>query len=267
MTPNWYLPLTVMTFILGAFIGLALKAENKARKENLPSTRFPVLASYYASDQNRMLGMEDTIGELNRQIAILSDSASSRASKSHALDEELNQARVMAGLTEVEGPGIVITLKDSPKRPPSDVPPELLADISVNYLIHDVDIQRVVNELSAAGAEAFAINGQRVVANTAVRCVGPAIQVNGVPLTPPYKIAAIGDPKGLSTALNMQNGVADMLRQTDPAMIAVDQKDKMVLPAFDGVMQFRFAKPVSDTTEHGLAVSAGLRQHLPRMGM
>jgi uncharacterized protein YlxW (UPF0749 family) len=64
----------------------------------------------------------------------------------------------------VEGPGIELTLQDSKKRPSGDSP-ELLPEL---YTIHDYDLLRVVNELRQAGAEAISINGQRIVASTAI---------------------------------------------------------------------------------------------------
>ena len=105
----------------------------------------------------------------------------------------------------------------------------------------------MVNELRAAGAEAFAVNDQRIVATTAIRCVGPAIQVNSVPLTPPYKIRAIGDPATLSSALALPGGIAEQLKQTDANMIAVAKVPRVVLPAYKGSTEFRFCHPVKET--------------------
>lgn len=238
-----------MTFVLGAFIALALKTENKVRG-TLPSPRYSGLAEAYLMNNTlnaqTVLRLQDTIASLRADNARLEQRAPSSSGASRAMEADLQDARMFAGLTAVEGPGIVVTLKDSAKRPPSDIPEALRADLTNNYIIHDVDIQRVVNELHAVGAESVAVNGQRVVGTTAIRCVGPAIQVNSVPLTPPFKISAIGNPQSLAAALNMPEGIAEMLKQTDPAMISIAQKSKLVLPAYDGATDFRYARPVSD---------------------
>src|SRR5437764_13741691 len=88
-----------------------------------------------------------------------------------ALNSALQEARAYAGLTEVTGPGVVVTLQDSKKQPMIAVGPE-------NYLIHDRDINEVINELRSAGAEAIAVGTQRVVNSTAARCLGPVGMVN-----------------------------------------------------------------------------------------
>lgn len=239
-----------MTFILGAVIAVALKTENKVRG-TLPSPRYSGLAEAYlmnsAQYAQNMLSMQKTIAGLRADNARLEQ----RGPSTRVMRSDLEDARMFAGLTAVEGPGVVVTLNDSPQRPPNGLPEALRADITANYLIHDVDIQRVVNELRAVGGEAFAVNGQRVVSTTAIRCVGPAIQVNAVPLTPPFKIQAIGSADSLSKALNMDGGVADQLKATDPSMISISEKHKIVLPAYDGATEFRYARPVSDSSAAG----------------
>ena len=77
-------------------------------------------------------------------------------------------------------------------------------------MVHDSDLRSVVNELFSAGAEAIAINDQRLVANSSIRCVGPTVLVNSERLAPPYKIAAIGKPDVLQSALDMQGGALDI---------------------------------------------------------
>jgi uncharacterized protein YlxW (UPF0749 family) len=78
--------------------------------------------------------------------------------------------------------------------------------------------------------------------------VGPAIQVNEIPLTPPYTIRAIGDPATLSEALALPGGVADQMRQTDPAMIGIAKHATLLLPSYDGSTLFRYCKPVKDVS-------------------
>jgi uncharacterized protein YlxW (UPF0749 family) len=265
MSQNWYLPLTVMTFILGAFIALALKTENKVRG-TLPSSRYSGLAEAYLMNNSQnaatILRLQDTISSQRADIDRLERASSSRPAAKE-MEGDLRQARMFAGLTAIEGPGVIVTLKDSTKRPPSDIPDALRADLTNNYIIHDADIQRVVNELRAAGAEAFSVNGQRIVATTAIRCVGPAIQVNSVPLTPPFKISAIGDPATLSTALNLPGGVGEIIKETDPDMISVSEKAKIVLPAYAGAMELHYSHPVEDTDK---PATSGASEPMTQLG-
>ncbi len=157
-------------------------------------------------------------------------------SQVNVLQEELLKARVLAGLAEVSGPGITVEMNDAKKEAASGQDPNL-------FIIHDDDVLAVVNELLAAGAEAMSINGQRVVATTEIRCAGAVFMINGVRLAPPLKIQAIGDPEVLQNALKMRGGVVDNL-----SFWGIDVKIKVeqeiVLPAYSGSLNFRFAKPV-----------------------
>jgi uncharacterized protein YlxW (UPF0749 family) len=94
----------------------------------------------------------------------------------------------------VEGPGISVTLDDAP------VPPDRDAGLDA-YVVHQEDLEAVLNTLWAAGAEAVAIQGQRLTAVSGVRCVGNVLLVGGRTYSPPYLIEAIGDPERLSKVL------------------------------------------------------------------
>ncbi len=86
------------------------------------------------------------------------------------------------------GRGSLFMLQDSPKRNPS----ETRQDVVNDYIVHDRDIREIVNELFAAGAEAISVNGQRLVASSSIRCVGPVVLVNSTQVAPPFMIKAIG---------------------------------------------------------------------------
>ncbi len=249
LAPRWFWPLTIMTFILGTFIAAALKTQNIVRREMLPSSSYSGLAEAYVNYRNTMELQQKTIGSLQKQNEVLVNHVGRRSPEMKELTKQLDEYRFLAGITPVQGPGIVVTLKDSVKRPPADLPSQVSADLTATFIIHDLDLQRVVNELRAAGAEAFAVNDQRVVTTTAIRCVGPAIQVNGVPLTPPYVIRAIGDPGTLSESLALPGGIAEQLRQTDPSMIQIERSTALVLPSYEGSLMFRYSHPVKDVSD------------------
>ena len=147
---------------------------------------------------------------------------------------------MQAGLVPVKGPGVEVRLDDSLQKPGA-------SEEAYYYIVHDVDVQAFVNELWAAGAEAVAINDQRVVTSTSVRCVGPTILVNAVRLAPPYVIRAIGAPSTLDTALKMPSGVLASMSASMSKGVRVDiqKKKEMILPEFKGSGGFRYADPVS----------------------
>ncbi len=150
----------------------------------------------------------------------------------------LSQARFLAGLTPVQGPGVVVTLNDS-RKPLSNMP----TGIAPANIIHDTDINQVVNELKAAGAEAIAVNDQRLVATSSIRCMGPTVFINFVPTAPPFVIKAIGNPKTLAGAMNIPGGVGTQLKAYDPAMFSVREAGPLRLPAYSGNSEPRYARP------------------------
>ena len=163
-----------------------------------------------------------------------------RGASSVVSNGALDQARLLAGLTPVQGPGVVVTLNDSKQRLPKNMP----SGMTPPNLIHDSDINAVVNELKAAGAEAIAVNGQRLVAISPVRCAGSTIFVNNTPMAPPFIIKAIGDSKTLASAMNLPGGISTQIKAFDPAMFSVEESDTLTLPAYSGGSQPRYARPL-----------------------
>ncbi|HOP99431.1 MAG TPA: DUF881 domain-containing protein [Acetivibrio clariflavus] len=104
------------------------------------------------------------------------------------LMEQWEELKLLAGLTDVKGDGVIITLNDAEEKNPIDV----------NWsLLHDSDIYEVVNELKRGGAQAISINNERVISTTEIVCAGPTIRVNRNRYAVPYEIKSIGDPKRL----------------------------------------------------------------------
>lgn len=144
--------------------------------------------------------------------------------------------RRWAGLTALRGPGVRVTLRDS------DVPVEANFDQSA-YTVHDQDLLLIVNELWAAGAEAMAVNRQRLVTTSEVRCTGPVININRVSIAPPYEVAAIGDPDSLAGALEgLRGGIVDQLRSVG-ITVRIAKSTDVVVPPLDRDPQFRYARP------------------------
>lgn len=154
-----------------------------------------------------------------------------------SLKNELNSARKEAGLIEVKGPGVEVTLNDSNKIVQPGENPNL-------YVLHDEDVLKVINELKAAGARALSINGQRQLANSEIRCVGPTILTNKFyRLTPPFIISAVGDPDNMVKSLQMRGGIIEQL-QFWSIQISVKKVSEITIPAYTGSLRFDYARPV-----------------------
>ena len=155
-------------------------------------------------------------------------------------EAEPDQAQFLAGLTPVQGPGVIVTLTDSKKPFPQKLPPGMTPP----SVIHDGDINQVVNELKAGGAEAISVNGQRLVATSAVRVTGATILINNTPQIGPFVVKAIGDPKTLAGALALPGGIAGQIKSYDRAMFAVQQAPTLTLAAYAGGGGMRYARPI-----------------------
>lgn len=139
---------------------------------------------------------------------------------------ENDQLLFRAGLTNVAGPGVLVTISDSQAPIAKGDNPNL-------YLIHDEDMLRVVNELRAGGAEAIAVNDERLLGTSELRCSGPTITINGKAHGAPFVVKAIGDPETLSSALTLRGGVVDSLKHWG-IQVDIQKVPDLAIPAYTG---------------------------------
>jgi uncharacterized protein YlxW (UPF0749 family) len=134
--------------------------------------------------------LRGTVASLQRSVARLEDSVLSRSAEGQQLQARLERLGMAAGTVPATGPGLVITVDDAPD-----------AEDERTGQVLDTDLQMLVNALWVAGAEAVAVNDQRITSRTAIRGAGSAITVNYRSLTRPYVVRAIGDPDTLPARL------------------------------------------------------------------
>src|SRR4029453_2643301 len=121
-------------------------------------------------------------------------------------------------------------LSDAPASVAADgIDPDLL-------LVHQQDIQAVVNALWSAGAEAMPIPAQRVILTTGVKCVGNTVVLHGVPYAPPYAVTAIGDPELLHEALASSEPIQIYKQYVNAYGLGYDEHDepRATFPAYEG---------------------------------
>ena len=150
------------------------------------------------------------------------------------LEAEVIKVRDIADYEDVTGPGIVIIMQDSTNQVEDGQSLESL-------LIHDIDIIDIVNELRIAGAEAIAINDERVTANSSIRCGGPTINVDGKKHTPPFIIKAIGNSKTLEAMTLSPEGIIELMRLYG-IRIDVAKTENILIKAFDGNYKLTYQK-------------------------
>ncbi|MHB8065829.1 MAG: DUF881 domain-containing protein [Ruminiclostridium sp.] len=134
---------------------------------------------------------------------------------------ELDYLRLITGLTDVNGEGIIITLNDSENPDPEDV---------MDFIIHDLDVLNVVNELRLAGALAISINNERIIATSEQLCSGPTIKINNNRYAVPYEIKAIGDSDVLYKALKDSIVINEMIELKK--RVTLTQEKNILIPKF-----------------------------------
>lgn len=155
------------------------------------------------NQQNSNRKLQSKLDSLRNKIQASEEQIAQQKSASTQILDELNTYRLLNGDTAVKGPGVKVILSDANYVPNGKDPN--------NYIVHQQDLQEVIYELYAIGAEAVSINGQRFTSHSYIECVGPVVKVDGERHTAPFIISAIGDPEALMAALNMQGGVVDTL--------------------------------------------------------
>jgi uncharacterized protein YlxW (UPF0749 family) len=230
---------TAAALAVGVVLGIQARTEHSIETRlQVPSGRLGEVAYRYHMAERRQAALRREVAALRDAVAAEEQRVARGRSALAALAADLDRTRMLAGLTPVRGPGVVVTVADSPRplRPGED--PNLV-------LIHYSDVRAVVGTLWAAGAEAVAVNDERLVGTSGISCVGTTILCNVRRLAPPYRIAAIGDPRALVGALDARGGVLEQLRAFDfPVLVTVSHD--LHIPAYTGGFQHRYAKPVGE---------------------
>ncbi len=152
-----------------------------------------------------------------------------------AKEQEIQQGNKVIGLTEVTGPGVIITLSDSTRDTSSAL------NVS-DLLVHDGDVLSVINELKNAGAEAISINNQRLVPTSSIVCGGNIIEINGEKVGAPFEIKAIGLPEQLA-ALSRPGGYLEILKRATVG-VKLEKSNNITIPRYTGVITYEYAKTV-----------------------
>lgn len=151
-----------------------------------------------------------------------------------------------AGLTAVVGPALTVTLDDSDQAPlDGEVAEGLALD---DFIVHQQDLEGVINALWAGGAEAMMIMDQRVVSTSAVRCVGNVLSLQGRTYSPPYVVSAIGDIDSMLNALGESGAVSiyrEYVRELGLGYEVAAQPDA-AFPAYEGTLSLQFADSAGD---------------------
>lgn len=245
---KWLFHVTLMCLLLGGLLAATLNTQAGLKRDlglegGAQGGRLPWLVQALKEQRDTNENLKGTIQGLRKQVEKYETAAADTSKTTGALNKEVQDLKLLSGLTTVRGPGVLVTLDDNKKSSLLQAQPDDGSGFPL-YIVHDWDLRAFVSELFASGAEAVSINEHRISSRSSVRCVGPVILVNGDPAAPPFVIKAIGDSKGLASALNMPGGVVDSARADGVGpKVKVDLSDNLEIPPFTGATNFKYARP------------------------
>jgi uncharacterized protein YlxW (UPF0749 family) len=158
------------------------------------------------------------------------------------LQQELAQIQFLSGQTPVTGSGLLISINDNTSGAEAAKQADPVNYYPENYIVHDSNLRYLLNDVAYL-AEAVAINGQRIVDLSDIRCVGTVIIINSTRVAPPYEISLIGSPALLEGALQESSQYIYLKSKNMP--IKVSREDNLTLPAYTGAIITNYAQAVT----------------------
>jgi uncharacterized protein YlxW (UPF0749 family) len=233
---SWQVTLGLALLVLGFLIAAQLQSETP-RTTYTSQERQPLVRTALGL-QGQQDALKQRILDLRSQIQALEQRGQGNQVVVGELNDQLRTARIAGGFIALRGTGLVIQLEDSTDTVSQD------ANES-DYRVSGRDVRTVVQELWLAGAEAIAVNGERVTVSTAIIDIGGSVLVNSAYLAPPYQLSAIGAPN-LYADLSAAPAFANFVRArsgTFGIKISFAQPAEVTVPAFVGSLNLRYARP------------------------
>lgn len=251
-SPLWRWGTPLAGLLIGVlFVSSALSTDGV----DLRPERYQDLAGLAEAESEEYNQLEARVNELNEDIEELTDEVdSARVEKLQGRADRLHDP---AGLTPRRGLGIRVTLSDAPQelmdvaveRHASDDPADRDYPKPSWYVVHQQDIQAVVNAMWVGGAEAVTIAGQRIVSSTGIRCRGSIVQLQGQPYPQPFVIEAVGDQQDLTSAVTSDPWVRLYMADAEDPRIQkgweLEDVEQVEAPAFTGLIDHQYAEPLA----------------------
>lgn len=208
------------------FIGIVIASQTKTQAElesikQAPTRQLEKTTALLKEAEEKKALLEDEVATLRKEVEKMQSSSSPGISK-----QQIEKIYQIAGLTEVKGNGVKVTLDDRSSSK--------LSTPDNDGLVHSDDILKLVNELKSAGATAISVNNQRLVTTSEIVEAGGSIMINQTRLVSPYVINAIGEPDALKIALSFRGSILEYLRFYGITIKIEPSKDKLTIPAYTG---------------------------------
>jgi len=229
----------LISVVLGVVFSIQYKAVNNNYLEGLfPSQRAIQLENELSNTMTEKESLLDQLEDYEAELRTIKESESKESAVIKSLNDDIQKFRVVAGLEDVEGQGVQVTIEDPLKA--IEYSEENGSVIMYNYDL----LLSMLNILNAAGAEAVSVNNQRVIAMTEIHLAGNNLNINNVPTAPPFVIKAIGNSDTLEAALNIRYGIVWEMRENYKLQVNIKKFDKIIIEKYKDVIKFRYAQPV-----------------------
>ncbi len=238
--PSWRVLVPVVTAAAGLMFAMSFQA---AEGRDLRSDRdLPTLIT--AKDE-QVAAKALRLDALREEVDTLTTANAPTDQRLGDLTRRADQLAAAAATTAVTGPAVAVSLNDA-QRSADSLPDGFTAD---DVVVHQQDVQAVVNALWGAGAEAMMVQDQRVISTSAVRCVGNTLILQGRVYAPPYTIKAIGDPAAMRSALEADPSVAIYRQYVDAVGLGYDVTTEPAaeFPAYSGPVDLQHARPLEES--------------------
>lgn len=224
-------PLGWSVGVVGLIAGIMF-ATNASLFATSPDERRPQnLAQLIHLERERLNETNEEVEELRSEVAELIKNQSPVSGPSLGTE-------VAAGRVAVTGPGVVVKLWDAPVRDP--LPEGVGPD---DLIVHQQDLEAVINALWAGGAEAMAVQGHRVTSRSSIRCVGNVLLIDGSVYSPPYEISAVGEPRSLESSLMSSPQILTYLDYVEALQLgwSLESIDDLDIAADEGSITINYA--------------------------
>ncbi|MGH4050420.1 MAG: DUF881 domain-containing protein [Clostridium sp.] len=220
---------TIFVFIASVIVGLliAMNIGFEGKSNLLDAGQYDVAYNERSKLYSDLNNLNDEYDKINQKLNKYESGYAETDQVKKQMEEEVNNNNIILGSTDVEGPGIKITLDDADEVG------------STFQLIHDVDILGVLNDLRNAGAEAISVNGERVVASNYGYCGGPYINLNGIKIVSPFYIKAIGNQDTLYNYLTLENTRITSLKGRE-VKVNVTKVGKIRILSYTGTLGYKY---------------------------
>lgn len=237
---KWQLPVTIVCLLTGMFAMSAFRAQSAILDAHPDINKNKNLLSIISYLESETKSMGNQVEILRSDIDAIQKNQTTGSNNAADLQKEIENLTLAAGLSNVTAAGIIITLDDNKSGADTAKVTNAVQYNPEDFIVHDKNLLYLTAALRNAGATSIAINDQRVIATTDIRCVGTVIMVNSLRLAPPYIIKVIGDPSQLTQGLEKSDEYIYIQSKDLPMQIT--RQDKISIPAYNGSIKFTYAQ-------------------------